>query len=404
MERIDIAGQKFGKLTVKNYAYTRFNRAYWNCVCECGKEIIKCGKDLRGGKINHTGCGKQETPKIISSQKNLVGQRFGRLVTLERIPHYNGGKYTFYKCICDCGNECYKKGVSLTDGTTRSCGCLQRDSHSKDLLGQRFGKLLVTKALGSNKDQSRIWECKCDCGNTLTATTVSLTHGKNHCGCVKYIPKTFVDLTGKTFGRLKVIKFAYKKSDRNFWECICSCGKTVFATSTCLTRGHTKSCGCLQRDWAKNHKKHGYAHKLSLYHIWKSMKERCNNQKDKSYKNYGGRGIKVCDEWQNDYLNFHNWAFENGYIEEKLPNGKNKLTLDRIDNNGNYEPTNCRWITNAKQARNKRNNVIVEYNGEKVNLRNLCDNLNVKYSVVYNRIFLSNWTLEKAISTPKKEY
>lgn len=154
--------------------------------------------------------------------------------------------------------------------------------------------------------------------------------------------------------------------------------------------------------WLEETKKHGYAHKLSLYYIWKSMKERCNNKNDKSYKNYGGRGIKVCNEWQNNYLTFHNWAFESGYVEEKLPNGKNKLTLDRINVNGDYEPSNCRWITNAEQARNKRNNTKVKYNGTMVNLRDLCDRLNVKYETMYRRIFCSHWDIEKALLQPIK--
>lgn len=402
MKRIDITGLSFGNLIVKSYAYTKFNRAYWNCICNCGKEVVKCGKDLRNGKTKHINCGKEKAIKSISIQKNLVGQRFGRLVAIERCPHYNGNKTTFYKCICDCGKECYKRGVSLTNGTTCSCGCLSREVHSKNLLGQKFGKLLVTNALGLDKHKSRIWECKCDCGNMITATTVSLTHGKKHCGCVKYVPKTFVDLTGKIFGRLKVIQYAYREKDKNFWECECNCGNKIFTTSSCLTKGYTKSCGCLQRDLARRNKKHGYAHKLSLYYIWKSMKERCNNKNDKSYKNYGDRGIKVCNEWQNNYLTFHNWAFESGYVEEKLPNGKNKLTLDRINVNGDYEPSNCRWITNAEQARNKRNNTKVKYNGTMVNLRDLCDRLNVKYETMYRRIFCSHWDIEKALLQPIK--
>ena len=104
----------------------------------------------------------------------------------------------------------------------------------------------------------------------------------------------------------------------------------------------------------KMNEKHSFAHKEKLYCVWKSMRERCKNSRCKSYKNYGGRGIKVCDEWDNNYLSFRNWAFANGYIEYTLPNGQNELTIDRINVNGNYEPNNCRWITNAEQAKNKR--------------------------------------------------
>lgn len=107
-------------------------------------------------------------------------------------------------------------------------------------------------------------------------------------------------------------------------------------------------------------KKHNLANKCKLYRIWKSIKYRCNNPKCKSYKNYGGRGIKVCEEWKNDFIPFYNWSMENGYREETLPNGLNKWTIDRIDNNGDYEPSNCRWVTNKEQSLNKRTSIPLE--------------------------------------------
>lgn len=106
--------------------------------------------------------------------------------------------------------------------------------------------------------------------------------------------------------------------------------------------------------------KHGFSHKEKLYNVWKNIKDRCNRKNCKSYKNYGGRGIKVCDEWQNDYMSFRNWSIENGYVEEALENGINKLTIDRINNNGDYEPSNCRWTTNSVQSTNKQNSIKEE--------------------------------------------
>jgi predicted nucleic acid-binding Zn ribbon protein len=107
-------------------------------------------------------------------------------------------------------------------------------------------------------------------------------------------------------------------------------------------------------------RKHNLANRCSLYGVWKNIHNRCLNPNDKSYKNYGGRGIGVCDEWKNDFLAFYNWAYSNGYKEEKLENGLNVLTIDRIDNDGDYCPENCRWITNAEQARNKRRTMTDE--------------------------------------------
>ena len=106
-------------------------------------------------------------------------------------------------------------------------------------------------------------------------------------------------------------------------------------------------------------RKHAYSYKTPLYGVWKSLRQRCTNSNDPSYKNYGGRGITICDEW-NDFSNFYKWSMENGYSDEKLPSGRNKLSIDRIDVNGNYEPSNCRWADDYTQSRNKRDSVPEE--------------------------------------------
>lgn len=169
------------------------------------------------------------------------------------------------------------------------------------------------------------------------------------------------DLTNMKFGRLKVVKYLYTKQKKAIWLCQCDCGNSINVNAGALTSGNTKSCGCLKHDIAKKHysqlnKKHGMKN-TKIYKKWLAIKKRCSKQYTKDYKNYGGRGIKVCDEWKNDFMNFYNWAIENGYRED--------LTLDRIDVNGNYEPNNCRWITNLEQQNNKRNNRYIEYNKEK---------------------------------------
>lgn len=190
------------------------------------------------------------------------------------------------------------------------------------------------------------------------------------------------------FGRLTTLKVAYNKNHNNYWECICDCGKTKIIRANSLTSGNTKSCGCLNKEIIT---KHDFC-KERTYNIWKMMKERCYNKNSKSYHNYGGRGIGVCDSWKSDYSKFREWAMKNGY--------KHNLTLDRIDNNKEYCPENCRWATLKQQANNRTNNKLLEFNGEIRTMKEWCDLLNLNYRTVKSRLNISNWTVEKALTTP----
>lgn len=229
--------------------------------------------------------------------KDLVGQRFGALTVIERDVDYvspNGSAKAVWKCKCDCGNEVSVWGAYLNGGQTKSCGCLRRRKRIEnvvDIEGKRYGRLVVEKFLRTEPELGAIWECKCDCGNTI-------------------------EISGKR-----------------------------------LRRGQTKSCGCLKQEKLRtNGVKHGGAYSR-LYTVWAGMKQRCSNPAHKSYKDYGGRGINVCEEWD-DFGKFHDWALENGYNDEAQ---FGECTLDRIDVDGNYEPNNCRWVTLKEQASNKRN-------------------------------------------------
>lgn len=158
-----------------------------------------------------------------------------------------------------------------------------------------------------------------------------------------------IDITGKTFGHLTVLSPASRpkttKENGQFWLCRCTCGKEKVVHGHSLRRGQTKSCGCLQKEKATKHGMKG----TRLYTIYLSIKQRCYYTKHIHYKDYGGRGIKMCDEWldkENGFTNFYKWAIANGYSDD--------LSIDRINVDGNYEPNNCRWANMFTQAWNRR--------------------------------------------------
>lgn len=185
----------------------------------------------------------------------------------------------------------------------------------------------------------------------------------------------FLDLTGKRFGKLVVLEIDKNPNNkRTKWICVCDCGKVVSTASHQLVSGNTKSCGCKRRETKNN--KHGMRH-TRIYEIWCGIKQRCYNKNDKSYSKYGGRGIFMCEEWKEDFLTFYLWSISHGY--------KDNLTIDRIDNNGNYEPNNCRWITHAEQQRNRTNNIFIEKCGVNKTISEWALEMNVDVKTAYQR-------------------
>lgn len=193
----------------------------------------------------------------------------------------------------------------------------------------------------------------------------------------------YKDLTGKKIGRLTVICRDYSSEHGVFWKCICECGNYKSLPSNLLNeKSGSKSCGCLRKEFLETH---GLS-KTKLYKVWDTFNQRCYNPNDRNYKNYGARGINVCDEWRNNFKAFYDWSYTNGYKEEKLESGRNKWTIDRIDVNGDYSPENCRWVTMKEQCNNRRSNNFITIDGQTKTLANWGDKYNLKIGTIWSRI------------------
>lgn len=234
-------GFRIGKLTVSEPTGERKNGyMVWNCTCDCGGAVQLDTRTLQRGTVRDCGC---ET-KVKPGQKDLTGQRFGRLVCLEPSPHRNKQGGTQWLCQCDCGKQCLAATHQLLCGYKKSCGCL---SHPplKDYVGKRFGMLTVLEYAGK-WDRMHSWRCLCDCGKESIVGQTLLQSGKTKsCGCNGYPPME--DLRGRVFGRLTVLEQAEWKNGTSYWRCRCECGNETTVRYAYLITGHTKSCGCLQR-------------------------------------------------------------------------------------------------------------------------------------------------------------
>nr|DAM47652.1 MAG TPA: PVL ORF-50-like family [Caudoviricetes sp.] len=276
-----------------------------------------------------------------------------------------------------------------------------REYTTEDLTGRKFGMLMVIKRdvgndyiTPSTGRKSARWICKCDCGNIRSVPVQQLRSGHTwNCGCQS--KNKFKDLTGQKFGKLTIIEraedYITPRNEREVqWKCKCDCGRECIVRGHSLRNGHTTSCGCAIIEASTKHGMHG----TRLYNIYRHMIQRCHNETDKAYKDYGARGIYVCDEWrgENGFINFMNWAFANGYTDE--------LSIDRKDNDGPYSPENCRWVTMAVQANNRRNTIYITYNGEMHSISEWAIIYNIPYATLYDRYVNKHWTAEQALITP----
>jgi hypothetical protein len=230
-------------------------------------------------------------------REDFTGQRFGRLTVLGDGPYrkHSGKNVRYLRCRCDCGIEKDVRRQSLVDGRTQSCGCFNLEKFQERTTNQ--------------------------------------------------VPDQ--DLTGRTFGRLLVLSRddSSRSAKQSYWICRCDCGKVKSIQRAALVTGRTVSCGCFAKEAAaKANTTHGL-HRAPEYYIWNSARDRCRNPNNPGYPDYGGRGIQMCDRWANSFEAFY---------ADMGPRPSPELSIDRIENDGNYEPGNCRWATKEEQMLNRR--------------------------------------------------
>lgn len=317
--------------------------------------------------------------------QDLRGQTFGKLAVTEYLGQVDGGSTSLWFCRCECGGTSVVRSQNLKSGTTRGCGCLRRS----DLTGKTFGRLFVVSFAWMERSKS-YWLCRCQCGKGTVVQGQSLINQHTRsCGCLRsdeVSERMFEDLLGRRFGRLVVIECAGQaKKDGNYrWKCRCNCGNEKIVLASNLKTGRVSGCGCVSI-------KHARTNSLE-WRSWTSMKARCSNPNVYSYERYGGRGITVCERWLGKD-GFKNFLADMG----NRPSPEH--TLDRIDSNGNYEPGNCRWATKIEQATNRRNTVMVTCNGETLSVEGWGRRNGIQSGTIRRRIS-KGMALEDAVSLP----
>lgn len=322
------------------------------------------------------------------AKKKFVGEKIGLLTILSEIPNYRtsgGTKIRAFHCVCDCGTECDRTAVALRQDECPSCGCNRK---TKIAEGAIFGQLTVIKEIIPSALKSRTFLCKCSCGNECIRTRQALLKScDSHCGCKNPRPAKI----GDRFGPFTIIDndedyISPKGERRTRFIVQCSCGRIMPKTINRLRQVKYEKCICetnLPQKWGRS------VNSYRLYHIWQGIKRRCTSFKTSVSKNYALRGISMCDEWMDNFGAFQEWALSNGYTDD--------LTIDRIDVDGNYEPSNCRWATRSTQSRNKRNTLYLTCNGETKTIADWSDQIGIAYGTIIGRIKKYGWTAEQAL-------
>lgn len=265
-----------------------------------------------------------------------------------------------------------------------------------DLKNKKIGWLEVIELTQQKDGTTRLWKCKCKCGNIVYKKSSKLKDAEKNsynlsCGC----SKKQEDLIGKIYNDFKVIKFIKNLPKTNrLWECECMKCNNKLELSTFQLKKNENICKKELKEY-KN-----LTH--NLHNCFLRIKNRCYNPNSKQYKYYGQKGIKICNEWLEDSNKFVDWAIKNGYKSETTKKGYNKITIDRIDTTKDYCPENCRCVDVFVQANNKTTNIFYEYMGKKQTLAQWCRELELNYKYIHFLIKTKNKTFEQAINYKKR--
>lgn len=262
-------------------------------------------------------------------------------------------------------------------------------------MSDSFNNLTILKEVGSERINGKSYNmvlCKCKCGNIIKKPKTRVVNGYiKSCGCIK---TNKVSILGNEFGMWTVIKEINNDRKGRWFLCKCDCGAEKIVPYTNLLSGKSSSCGCVPKNYKIKYNKN-IPNRERLLNIYRGMKSRCYNPKNSSYKDYGQRGIIICDEWLDKTVGFENfakWANENNYSDE--------LSIDRIDVNGNYEPNNCKWSTPSEQSKNKRNNKYLTYKGKTMTITDWAKEIGCAWNTIYYRM-LRGLDIEEILAKPK---
>lgn len=270
----------------------------------------------------------------------------------------------------------------------------------QNYIGSKFGHVTVIGKAESKNPRSNSFLLRCDCGKVLVDKPSRVFSGlRRSCGECKYHTYSKYDLSkyesyiGKRINKLTVtsVEYASENDKHAVFVCLCDCGNIRKVLPKDFRKGKIKSCGaCIGRNNTG-----AYARNPEIYKVWSGIMSRCHNTKDQNYYRYGGRGIRVCESWEK-YENFERWVLENGGL-------KDGYSVDRIDNNGDYSPDNCRFATMRQQSRNRRSNTIIEYAGKSMCLIEWSEYLNMDYKALVSRN-KRGWDAERMFTTPIRSY